>query len=180
MPATRSLVVLAALAVTAASALAGTRSVIVTPTQMGDVNPDARYYLLEQSQPSTGFLHFLLPADFKKNSTATLRLTLFNPGSECLMRFGFVAIDRWRGGLATVSGPPGAMGLSGGSYKDVALAADRVIVKSYEVKGMTTGTIKGQRKGDVVSAMFQRVGDDANDDCGPVFVTSGELRYKTP
>jgi hypothetical protein len=72
------------------------------------------------------------------------------------------------------------MGLSGGNYKDVALAANRVAVRSFTVKGMTTGPITGQRKGDIVSALFQRLGDDANDTCANVFVTSGELRYKTP
>jgi hypothetical protein len=94
MPATRSLIILAALAATAVPALAGTRSLIVTPPQMGDASLDPRYILLGASGTKSGVTHFLLPADFKKNSTATLRLTFYNPGSSCFVRFGFTVMER--------------------------------------------------------------------------------------
>jgi hypothetical protein len=180
MRASRYLAVLAALAATSAPALAGTRSLIVGPTQMQGTGVNTQYLSLGDAGFTGGVAHFTLPSDFKKNSTATLRLTLANPGVNCSMRFGFDRVDRWRTGVVPISGAPGAIGVSGGATKDVALGPNQTIVKSYEVKGMTTGPIRGQRKGDTVSIVFERDGDNGSDTCGNILVISGELRYKTP
>jgi hypothetical protein len=181
MRAAHLIALFASTATLAMPAWAGTRSLYMTPDDLNASNLNSNAVILDNSGLTGGIAHFVLPVNFKKGSTAKLRFLFHNLSSNCTMRFGIGDVYRYRPGEPRVFGEdPDVMGVLGGDEADISMPPNQTRVKSYEIAGMTSGAIRGQKAGDLISVHFRRDGDHPSDNCAVLPLLGVELRYKTP
>lgn len=165
------------LAMASLPGLAATRSVPV-PLSDGGAN-NIRIALLGSAGDSQLFLHFTLPADYKKDTPVFLRLTvsLASMPATCGMLFGPTGMTRYRPNAGQRTGLPVPMGMVDGTLRLIAFSNFNFNTVSYKIKGLTGGAVKGQRAGDGFFTTMKRFGDDASDSCANVVVVDAQLVY---
>jgi hypothetical protein len=130
------------------------------------------------------YVNFTLPADISQDSTVKLRFYFTSLNLPCSMSFGSSYMGRMRQGLAkSESQPPGALiGLPKGGMSIVSFnQIESILIKSYDIRPPTSGSVIGQRAGDGIALVFRRAGNDSGDICpGDVELTNIEVRYTVP
>lgn len=181
--------VLAAVLASTAAADAGTRSLILDRSRLAADPPaiiDAdQSVLLSDGEVGRASLSFVLPKDFKKNSAAMVELYLGASGGDCFFDFEARTVYRARLGIDEASSNvPAETGVSpviAGPIPAPSSGTIRIFKWTYTLKNPSGLPVSGQRAGDFITILFDRLGSSESDTCTTqLWATGGKLIYKTP
>jgi hypothetical protein len=177
---------LATLATPGGSAQAYDRSFSISDTSLELTPPAVRQGVLVLL-PNTGLpafgLTFVLPVDYRRNSTVRLSLLMATSGNgACRVHFTPIVLIRRRQGVNDVfRAPPGAgSGLTvtnGSETQQLIPGTDSA--KFYTIGRAASGAFSEMLAGDVVSIGFVRRSALAEDTCtGSLVIYGGEVSYR--
>lgn len=162
----------------AVPAVAKQRAITFTP---GSFLPDSEAMngghsiVLPEGANASVNMSIILPPDYKTDSTIKLRVTAAT-SDACNVRLRVVGFTRIRNGEALYPNLAGITAIGG----NVATATGnaQVFGKTYEIRGLTTGAVQGQKPGDILNVAIGRESMHAEDTCtGPVYVFGAIARY---
>lgn len=164
---------------------AATRSIYISPATMAPNPPPAAAGMnpldLNANVDTIFSVSFLLPADYKPNTTATLRLVLDRPGiNGCTVILAAPALVRLRPGQAIYStGLPSLDGMTNGAPTLINLPVNKVVVRTFKISAPTRSPFQDQLAGDGILVQFLRNGTNPQESCNyPVRIWQAEVRYE--
>jgi hypothetical protein len=183
-----SLLALALLA-GASTAEAGTKKVRL---DYNELNPDGiisgtlmgMYTIMGDAGLTFVTVPWVLPSDFKTNSTIKMKVHLATAEIACNVFGGVVAVMRARPGKITSALGIGDAGHgitnATGLVYAVSPTAEKLFAHSSTLAKPTAGTITSQKAGDMLSVMFAREGTNVADTCTDALLVSGvTFTYET-
>jgi hypothetical protein len=180
---------LAVLAAISATAEAGTRKIKLTVSQLAPDGENVNRYLgnaVYMSDEGWGFVSvpFVLPGDYKTNSTITVKLDYSHEQAGCSLHAGGQGVFRVRKGK-----PPSDLNLNdpgvgltsvGGLIFATPSPAGTVASRTFKISKPTEGPILSQKAGDTISMNFFRDGGAAEDTCvSSLAITGATIIYET-
>ncbi len=165
---------------------ARSKILVLPQSDMSPVSPDAltsqKFITLPNDDSESVSVGLTLPADFKKNTGATLKVYFMSTESApCDIVFLPMSITRMRRGL--VYSPQNAVvgGFTNASDSPKHLDRDHhtLYVQNFRITPMSTGTVVGHRPFDTFRLGFIRKGSDQLDTCDEsILLVSARLSYK--
>ena len=133
--------------------------------------------ILHDTANSKFRLSFVLPADYIKNTPVTIRLSM-SSSTACNVFLGVQYFDRSRPGQNVYeTSTPNHDGLSGGNTSVFTLPVQKNFLKTLKVTKPLNAPFTGQKPGDTIMFLFERLKTNPLDTCGFVYVQSAEMRY---
>ncbi len=130
-------------------------------------------------------VEFVLPKDYQKNSPVSITLRMYGGGSSCVVRFFPRDIMRYRNNRAKTAGNAGSAGLTSNGPTEFTVPANFNLVHSrgYTLRKtgdgtLDTGSIRDQKAGDTIVAVFIRNAQNSADTCtDTLFIRSAKITY---
>lgn len=139
---------------------------------------------ISDAGPGIVSVPFVLPANYKTNSTLTVKMNYAIEDTGCNVMAGAVAVLRARKGKlpSVLDYADVGSGIStvGGLVFAAPAVAGSVASRTMKVERPTAGNILTQKAGDTVTLVFARVGIAADDTCtSSLAVTGATIIYET-
>lgn len=162
----------------AAPAIAKQRAITFTAGSFlpdSEAMPGGHSIVLPEGANAAVNMSIVLPPDYKTNSTIKLRVTAAT-SDACNARLRVVGFTRIRNGEELYANLAGVTAIGGNAATSTGNA--QVFGKTYEIRGMTTGPVQGQKPGDILNIEIGRESMHAEDTCtGPVYIFGAIARY---
>lgn len=149
---------------------ARTKSFSLTAQDMhgsgADLDTYGRFWNFGDNPSGTVSLIFALPNDYKKNTKAIVRLSLFEV-ANCEFDLRAVNIGRFRGGRnwESTAGPGSGFQNTGPVIIQAPNSPWKVITTDFELKPATNIAFNTHKPGDVITLNFNRFGGTLTDTC---------------
>ncbi len=180
-----STLALAGLFVASSSAFAATRNFTIAGNLIENntgATPSAVGITFPSGVDSSGAINFLIPKDYKKNSTIKLKVRYLLGVGACSIELTVDGAVRLRVGAepSIGLGPASGAQVSGSAVVTLTSMVPKSFVKEITVKPVGSGSIANQKAGDNVIVVFGRNGTSGSDTCaGSAAATSVKVEYTT-